>query len=412
VINYQFYRTHRLIAWFFIFIMTGFVFQSQPAFAKYASLVIDADTGEMLHASHIDDRNHPASLTKIMTLYLLFDDIDAGLVHFNDRFTVSAHAAIQAPSKLDLSEGDTVRVEDLMYAIITKSANDAAVTVAENLNGTEALFAQRMTKKARELGMKVTEFHNASGLPNPKQISSARDMATLARALLHNHAKYYHFFSTRQFTYQGVVMNNHNHLMERYEGMDGIKTGYVAASGFNLVASTKRNGRRLIGVVFGGASAVSRDQHMANLLDASFTKINHKNKNIMDQSLTLDETGDEIKTIKEEKSNFDKTPVAAVPDKKVKNDPKIEKDEDSWAIQVGSFSSYKSAQLTAKENYANLGTLTADGDPKVIKIKSPHSANKVLWQARVVNLSQSQAKQACKRLVKKHKECHVVKEIT
>ena len=229
-----------LIATLFVSGIAGF---SDSAFAKYASLVIDADTGEIFHASHIDDRNHPASLTKIMTLYLLFDDLDAGKVHLSNSMPVSAHAAGQIPSKLGLSPGDTISVETALLGMVTKSANDASVVLAEYLaGGSEQAFAARMNRKARELGMRVSEFHNANGTPNPHQISSARDMATLARALIHNHAKYYHYFSTRQFTYEGQVMNNHNHLMESYDGMDGIKTGFVAASGFNLVASAKRDG--------------------------------------------------------------------------------------------------------------------------------------------------------------------------
>ena len=242
------------------------------AHARYADIVVDADSGEVLHATDIDSRNFPASLTKMMTLYLLFDDLDTGRVHLTDRMPVSRHAASQIPSKLGVSPGQTLSVENALLGLVTKSANDAAVIVAEHLAGTESAFAQRMTLKAHELGMNKTTFKNANGVPNPGQKSTARDMATLARALIHNHAKQYHYFSTRQFIYQGEVMTNHNHLLEWYDGADGIKTGYIDASGFNLVASAKRQGRRLIGVVFGGPSADARDHQMAKLLDAAFER--------------------------------------------------------------------------------------------------------------------------------------------
>ncbi len=163
-------------------------------------------------------------------------------------------------------------VEDAILGLCTKSANDAAVAVGEFLGGNEPAFADMMTRKAREIGMRETVFRNASGLPNLSQFSSARDMATLARALLHNHSRQYHYFSTQQFTYNGETMRNHNHLMEWYDGVDGIKTGYIGASGFNLVASVKRDNRRLIGVVFGGQSAAARDRHMAQLLDTAFSR--------------------------------------------------------------------------------------------------------------------------------------------
>ena len=179
-----------------------------PPPPKYEAMVIDAESGEILHAVNIDSHSYPASLTKIMTLYLLFDRLDSGTLHFGDLMRVSAHAAGQAPSKLGLRPGQTLRVEDAMFGLITKSANDAAVVVAEHLAGSEPAFAALMTRKAHELGMTQTEFHNASGLPNRSQVSTARDMATLARALLHNHAKYYHYFSTREYVYNGEVLTH------------------------------------------------------------------------------------------------------------------------------------------------------------------------------------------------------------
>ncbi len=238
--------------------------------AKYASIIIDADTGEVLHEVNADEMNYPASLTKMMTLYLAFEALDNGQLKLDQQLPVSGHAASRAPSKLGLTPGESVAARDLILALVTKSANDAASVVAEGLGGSETAFAERMTQKARKLGMKSTVFHNASGLPDPGNRTTARDLATLARALYRDFPDHYHYFSTREFVYHGTVHANHNHLMNSFQGMDGIKTGYINASGFNLAASAKRDNRRLVGVVMGGASARARDAHMAQLLNAAF----------------------------------------------------------------------------------------------------------------------------------------------
>src|ERR1700730_6325855 len=206
----------------------------------------------------------------MMTLYLAFEALDNGQLKLDQKLLVSTHAASRAPSKLGLIPGDSVAVRDLILALVTKSANDAASVVAESLGGNEISFAERMTQKARKLGMKNTVFHNASGLPDPLNRTTARDLATLARALYRDFPDHYHYFSTREFVYHGTVHANHNHLMSSFQGMDGIKTGYINASGFNLAASAKRDNRRLIGVVMGGESARTRDAHMAQLLNQAF----------------------------------------------------------------------------------------------------------------------------------------------
>lgn len=239
----------------------------------YADLVMDAKTGRILHATQPDELRHPASLTKMMTLYLAFEALKSGELTLNKSLPISQNAAAQEPSKLGLRAGDTIRVEDALLGLVTKSANDATVVVAEALGGSEEQFAQMMTNKARLLGMKRTIFRNPSGLPNSEQVTTARDMAILGYAIVYHHPQFYPYFSREGFTYAGVRHNNHNHLMSRYRGMDGIKTGFIRASGFNLVASTVRGPTRLIGVVFGGHSAVARDNKMANLLDEAFAKL-------------------------------------------------------------------------------------------------------------------------------------------
>ena len=240
---------------------------------KYASIIMDADTGLILHQSSADKKLHPASLTKVMTLLMVFEAIDQGRLNLNDRMKVSKYASGMAPSKLDLKAGSTIKVKDGIYALVTKSANDVAAVFAEHLGGTESGFARLMTARARELGMTSTTFKNASGLHNPAQVSSARDMAKLARYVITQHPDQYRYFSTSNFSYQGRSYHNHNRLMETYKGMDGMKTGYIAPSGFNLVASAVRGNHRLIGVVFGGRTTASRNAHMATLLDKGFAKV-------------------------------------------------------------------------------------------------------------------------------------------
>ncbi|MBF0133748.1 MAG: D-alanyl-D-alanine carboxypeptidase [Magnetococcales bacterium] len=241
--------------------------------ANYADLVMDAKTGRILHATDPDELRHPASLTKMMTLYLTFQGLRSGRLHLNDFLPISQIASNQEPSRLGLRPGRQIRVEDALLGLVTKSANDATVVLAEAMGGSIDGFATMMTNKARELGMKRTVFCNPSGLPNPKQVTTARDMAILGYALIHHFPEFYPYFSREKFSYAGVTHRNHNRLMSRYPGMDGIKTGYIRASGFNLVASTVRGSTRLIAVVFGGRSALSRDNKMAALLDQSFAQL-------------------------------------------------------------------------------------------------------------------------------------------
>jgi D-alanyl-D-alanine carboxypeptidase len=237
-----------------------------------ASIVIDANTDTVISQENPDRLLHPASMSKLMTLYLTFEALEAGRITLQRNLPVSEHAESMSPTKLNLVAGQTIRVEDAILSLVTLSANDSAVVLAEALGGSEDRFGQLMTRKAHQIGMVNTNFRNSNGLPDPAQISTARDMAILCRALIHRFPQYYHYFSVREFTYNGIEHANHNHLMSRYEGMDGLKTGLTNASGFNLAASAVRNGRRLIGVVFGGTSAVQRDDFMAGLLDDGFRR--------------------------------------------------------------------------------------------------------------------------------------------
>lgn len=234
-----------------------------PAFS---SIIVDANSGSTLQATSADSLRHPASLTKIMTLYMLFEQLESGKLKLDSQMEVSAHASQQAPTKLGLRPGQTIRVEDAIKGLVTRSANDAAVVISEAIAGDEDDFAKAMTRKARALGMSKTVYKNASGLPDDSQVTTARDQATLGRAIQDRFPRYYRYFATEAFNYKGRSIRNHNKLLGRVEGVDGIKTGYTRASGFNLVTSMKRGNRYVVGVVMGGRSGGSRDAIMRNLL--------------------------------------------------------------------------------------------------------------------------------------------------
>ncbi len=240
--------------------------------ARYSAMVVDGHTGKILYSKHGDALRFPASLTKIMTLYVLFDQMDEGKLHPHSLLKVSKNASKQAPSKLGLKPGKTIRVSDAIKSLVTKSANDVAVTVAENISGSEAKFAKLMTAKAREIGMRKTVFKNASGLPNKNQVSTARDMITLANRLMFDHPEKYKNFSRKYFKYKGKKYRNHNRLLFDYKGTDGIKTGYTRASGFNLLANVRRGNKHLIAVVFGGRTSGKRNAAMRSILNKAMPK--------------------------------------------------------------------------------------------------------------------------------------------
>jgi D-alanyl-D-alanine carboxypeptidase len=256
------------------------VLAAPPALAKKrasgnaiaASIVLDMNSGRILEEQASTTPRAPASLTKMMTLYVLFSYMRSGTVTPDSEFVVTPYASRQAPTKLNLKPGATIRAADAVNALVTLSANDAAVTIAENLAGTEANFAKVMTRTAQELGMMSTLFRNASGLPNDEQVTTARDMAILAKHLIRDFPEYYGCFQTKYFTYRGHRYRNHNRLLFGYKGTDGIKTGYTRAAGFNLTASVRRDDKHLVAVVLGGRTGPQRDAAMRALLDRSFPK--------------------------------------------------------------------------------------------------------------------------------------------
>ncbi|HYE33843.1 D-alanyl-D-alanine carboxypeptidase family protein [Methylocaldum sp.] len=252
---------------------SGFFFTQRAEAGPYAALVAEVETERSLFDRNADELRHPASLTKMMTLYLVFEALASGRISPDTVLRASRFAVLRPPSRLGLNAGDGITVEQGILALVTRSANDAAAVIAEGMAGSESAFAQLMTEKAHQLGMSRTVYRNASGLPDPNQVTTAWDMFRLGKSLYKHFPQYYPYFSTTQFYFDGRSFHNHNHLLKSYPGADGIKTGFVNASGFNLVASARRSGHRLIGVVFGGTSAAARDAHMRDILDDGFAQL-------------------------------------------------------------------------------------------------------------------------------------------
>ena len=363
------------------------------AHAKYASFIINENTKRIYHNANADTRNYPASLTKIMTLYLVFDALKSKKISMSSKFKVSKRATRQPPSKLNLSAGSNITVKNAILALVTKSANDVATVIAENLGKSERNFARLMTRKAKKLGMTRTTFRNASGLPNRGQLSTARDMATLGIAIRKNHPKFFKLFKTKSFIYKGIKYTNHNNLLGSYSGTDGIKTGYTNASGFNLVASVERNGQRIIGVVFGGKKARSRDKHMVTLLNKYF-------KTSLSKPLVRIAKPSELPKIR---------PKIVMAEKNIKNfriPPKITNNiipnnvEEDWFIQIGAFKNRLNAHKAAR-NARNivpeqLGNLPASLS-KITK-SSTNNNLQYLWRVRFVELAENQARSVCAEL--------------
>lgn len=261
---------------FFCMVLT---LQASEAHAGYAHFVMDAKTGKVLASQNADTVNYPASLTKMMTLYMVFEALNEGRLRWDQKITMSRQAAAVIPSKLWVKAGTTFTVREAVYGMIVKSANDMAEGMGDHIGGSEAKFAQMMTRKARQLGMTKTTFRNASGLPNKAQVTTARDMAKLGLALQRDFPREYKLFATQSFKFRGTTIRGHNRLMARYTGVDGIKTGYTNASGFNLVSAVNHNGRSVVGVVLGGKTARSRDARMASLLDQTVPKASRSGAN-------------------------------------------------------------------------------------------------------------------------------------
>ena len=346
-----------------VLLLAAAILAAGPASAaRYAAVVIDADSGAVLHGERSTARRYPASLTKMMTVYLIFERLRSGKYKLSTRMKVPHRATLQPPSRLGLKRGSTITVRDAIRALVVKSANDVATTVAYFIAGSERKFARVMNRKAQQLGMHRTSFRNASGLWHSKQWTTARDMARLARALMRNFPQYYDYFSLKSFKFRGRTYRSHNRLLRRYSGADGLKTGYISKSGFNLAFSAVRNGRRLITVVMGGRTAHSRDRHVAKLTNRIFARLKPR--------------------------------------------PAINESGLVWAVQVGAVRDKAAARGLARAAALKVGTPQGGAWGAWPKARRKGGT---IYQARLVGYSKRDARQACRSLKKRRTDCFVVR---
>jgi D-alanyl-D-alanine carboxypeptidase len=358
---------------------------------RYSSIVVDAATGNVLESANPDALRHPASLAKLMTLYMAFEALRDRRIDSDELVPVSAHAAAMEPSKLGLVPGTRLTVDEAILGLVTKSANDAAAALGEMLGGSEERFAQMMTLRARALGMSHTTFTNASGLPDPDEWSTARDLAILARHMVTDFPGFYPYFSTRSFTFQRRVIFNHDRMLQSYPGADGMKTGYTEASGHNLVTSAVHSGVRLIGVVLGAASNPERDAHMAMLLNQGFEQMDvppERRTTVASRLPSLVSTA-HAATLTEQPVRQASHTHPALP-------------SNSWGIQVGGFVSEKAARDAA----SNARHAADGGDAHVEAISQ---RGKTMWRAQVTGLTASEAQSACSILVRHKTACVVLR---
>jgi D-alanyl-D-alanine carboxypeptidase len=393
----------------------------------FEALVLDAETGRVLRAANPDFSTQPASLTKMMTLYLTFEALNTGRLRIDQALPVSSEAASRAPTKLGLVPGDRVVVRDLILGLVTRSANDAATVLAEALAGSEPAFADLMTAKARQLGMMQTVYHNASGLPDPEQRTTARDTARLALALYQHFPREYRYFATREFEFRGEIIKTHNHLLEWYEGADGIKTGFVHASGFNLAASAVRNGHRLIAVIMGGDSAHGRDEIMADLLDKGFADIGAGPAIARNQapapaapmpviaSAAVAATAAAANEPAQDRVGLAGKVARAVghlsPVSRAEAAPLTRETPEptgEWSIQLGAFRSEAAAEQATQHAVA---LAVARGKQQEV-LQPGHRERNPLYRARLYPFTSKAAQAACAALRKKGMECTVIRPTT
>jgi D-alanyl-D-alanine carboxypeptidase len=424
---------------------------------RFSSVVVDARTGSVISGEDIDGIRHPASLTKMMTLYILFQELKAGRVKLSTPLRVSRRAASMPPSKLHLKAGSTITVEQAIKALVIKSANDVAAAVGENIGrGSEAAFANRMTRVARDIGMRRTTFRNASGLPNPGQVTTARDMATLGLRLMRDFPQYYPYFRSTSFVYKGRVIRGHNRLVGRFPGTDGIKTGYINASGYNLVTSTKRGDKRVVGVVIGARSSGTRNAHMMTIIARAFPRARGGNtiaavagsakgainpiakiaapvQTPVAETASLPEEDKDLmaavaaEAAVDDKEEADDTADAAnnaeplvieakLEAPKPDNDPKKlpfavkpagKQGEEvaGFSVQISSYKSKKDAQTGLSNMRAAVGKAMKGKDAYTIEVKK---AGKISYRLMISGVSEQLAKQSCAKASKMGKACAVL----
>jgi serine-type D-Ala-D-Ala carboxypeptidase (penicillin-binding protein 5/6) len=387
-------------------LMPGVVFAGQAYF------ILDARSGEVLASHNPDVRNHPASLTKMMTLYLTFEAIHRGKLSWSSRVPFSKHAASMSPTKLWVKAGSSTSVKEAVLGMIVPSANDAAVAMAEKLGGSENKFATLMNAKARQLGMTQTRFYNASGLPNSGQVTTARDMSTLAVAIMNDFPTEYRLFSTRSFAFRGRTVRGHNNLMYRYKGMDGFKTGFTNASGFNLVSAVHRGNRRVIGVVMGGSTARSRDSLMEKLINRSIAKAeNRKTAHLL---ASVSRSKRPAAAIVADAPRPGQRPAETVHLASASNDvsdmvaaaaPKETSPTRYWMIQVGASPSEAAATRLLDQMRSAHSDILAEAYPFVQSVKD---GKITLYRSRYTGFkTQEEATNACEKLRRSKVSCYV-----
>ena len=447
-----------LVALFAVVAGLNTLLLADPALAKpkFSAIAVDARTGTVLFARDADGIRHPASLTKVMTLYVLFEDLKAGRLKLNSPLRVSKRASAMAPSKLGLKPGSTITVDQAIRALVTKSANDVAAAIAENLGGSESAFAARMTRTARSLGMSRTLYRNASGLPDPAQVTTARDLATLSLRIQRDFPQYYPYFKISAFTYKGRVIKTHNRLIGRYEGADGIKTGYIRASGFNLTSSAQRGKKRIVGVVLGAASGGARNRYMMAMLDQSFPQCKDGNmivasvggteikgaeplqdagepsvssakKRILKGGTaqvqetappTATDEGDEepsdsdVAIAEEDKSALDSMlgePPAAIAESPPSNEIPFEVKASvesiangSWHIQIGAYPTKSAAEIKINQARQTATKQLSDKQAFTVEVQK---GNETLYRARFSGFSEGGARDVCRTLEHKGIGC-------
>lgn len=392
--------------------------QMNAAEPKYAAIVIDANSGEVLYDKRADSPRYPASVTKVMTLYLAFEALSEGRMKPTDRVVISPRAAAQAPTKLGLPPGDSISVDEAIRAMTVKSANDIAVAMAEKLAGSESRFAALMTLRGQELGMRNSRFVNASGLPDSRQISTARDLAILSRATMRDFPQYYSYFSIKGFTFRGNYIKGHNRLLDSMDGFDGLKTGYTNASGFNLAGSAVRDGRRLIAVVLGGSSTAWRDNNMEDLLLTGFEVLkrrSHGDRTTIAANLYTDDPGGPIMRPSTEEGDGDqaglkivltdspaRAPVRVSQTLKAAQAKPAKKAKGEWAVQVGAFQSKSLANKQLSIVRDRFAKFVADAEGAV------EGATGGAFRAQFQGLTAEAARSACAAITAKRQPCMVL----
>jgi len=400
------------------------IFSAKIGMATTSAIMVNAEDGSVMYEQNADERRYPASLTKLMTLYITFNALENKHLKLTDKLKVSRVAASRSPSKLGVRAGETITVKDAIMAVIVKSANDCATVLAEHFSKSEAEFAVLMTKTAKKLGMNHTTFKNASGLPHSQQKTTARDMATLAMAVYHHFPQYYGWFSYNSFKYKGQTINGHNHVLKTFAGADGMKTGYTAAAGFNIVTSAKRHNKRVIAVTMGHKYVNERDKRVSLMMDKGLNELK-KNQKVNIASLRQEINGGKATvTAQNTKARTPSKQLASAmmpaPHKPVigtvmaqkaqtANAPIVAASNGNYAIQVGSFSDYKRAKNYAINVKNSLAKKFAVYN---IKVERFNTQKGPMFRSKVVGLAKNDAKHICQTMKRQKQSCLVVADTT